>query len=133
MFLLENSCRYETIKDLCNADLAYDCAFFFDFRPFKRAGKGVLTAFRTDKGSQGPSFHKTLDSNRDISKSCKNLKEWIKIIADHEKVRTDRAHVMIAAAMLGKRVFYRSYKAFPHKVSGIAEFSLKGFTVERET
>jgi exopolysaccharide biosynthesis predicted pyruvyltransferase EpsI len=115
---------YRLIRGLCDAELAHDCAFFFDYRPYRRRGSGLLVAFRTDAEST-----QTLvpEANRDVSVTCTNLGEWIGTIAAHEEVYTDRAHVMVAAAMLGKRVRYRSSSY--HKVPAIAEWALRGLPV----
>jgi len=116
---------FRQIQDLCRADLAHDCALFFDYAPYRRRGKGVLQAFRTDReGLPLP----VPPGNEDISTSCESLDEWLWKIARCEEVHTDRAHVTIAAAMLGKRVHYRPSNY--HKVPSIIEFSLGGFPVE---
>ena len=117
---------YRQIRDLCNADLTHDCALYFDYRPYRRPGRGVLNAFRTDR--EGLPFTLPLDNN-DVSVTCKSLDEWLWTISRHEVVQTDRAHVTIAAAMLGKRVRYRPSNY--HKVPGIIDFSLQGLPVER--
>jgi hypothetical protein len=44
-------------------------------------------------------------------------------------VKTDRAHVMIAAALLGKVVDY--WTSSYHKVPSIADYALKAFPVRR--
>ena len=118
---------YRQLRELCKTDIAHDCAFFFDFRPYRRRGKGLLTAYRTD--AESASGGQTPPGNNDISRSCDSLDQWLWTIARHEVVETDRAHVMIAAAMLGKKVRYRpsSY----HKVPAIAEYALESFPVER--
>ena len=121
---------YRQIRDLCDAGIAHDCAFYFDFEPYRRRGEGRLIAYRTDResargGEQLPR------RNNDISKTCQSLDEWLWTISRHGTVETDRAHVMIAAAMLGKRVEYSATTY--HKVPAIAEFSLKGFPVHRST
>lgn len=115
---------YKLIKNLCHAELAYDCAFFYDFQPYKRPGTGTLNAFREDpeRNTTG-----TPPGNNDISSTCRSLGQWFDILAKHETIRTDRAHVMVAGAMLGKKVYYGS--SYYHKVPAIAEFSLKGFPV----
>jgi hypothetical protein len=113
------------IKGLCRADIAHDCAFFFEHGPYRRSGDGVLHAFRTDRDARP--FILPPDNN-DISRTCESLDEWLWTIARHEIVRTDRAHVTIAAALLGKKVEYRSSRY--HKVPGIVEFSLKPYSVE---
>jgi GT2 family glycosyltransferase len=116
---------WRQIRGLCDARLAHDCAFFFDFTPFMAAGEGVLHAYRTDRESSA-SFPLPAD-NVDISDVCPALAPWLERLARAAEVRTDRAHVMIAAALLGKRVEYRA-SAY-HKVPGIAEFALAGFPV----
>lgn len=118
---------YRLIKDICRADYAYDCAFFFDFDPYRRPGQGTLHAYRTDQDS---AFKQVPPDNNDISLTCADLNQWLEMIAAYETVKTDRAHVMIAAAMLGKKVLYRPNKY--HKVRGIARFSLGEFDVTEE-
>jgi exopolysaccharide biosynthesis predicted pyruvyltransferase EpsI len=127
LFFTREQVSYRMLQGVCEVDIAHDCAFFFDFGPYKHRGEGLLTTFRTDaesayEGAVPP-------NNDDISISCESLDEWLWTIARHGTVETDRAHVMIAAAMLGKKVKYRpgSY----HKVPAIAEYALKGFPVER--
>lgn len=117
---------HRQIRDLCQADIAHDCAFFFDFKPYAQAGEGVLTAFRTDEESAFPTVP---ENNQDISVTCHNLEEWLKIIARHEIIRTDRAHVTIAGALLGKRVDYLASSY--HKVPAIVDYSLRDFPVSR--
>jgi GT2 family glycosyltransferase len=118
---------YGRIRSLCDARIAHDCAFFFDFSPYARAGEGTLNAFRTDREALGAGALPA--GNIDISATATSLEEWLRTIAEHELVRTDRAHVMIAAALLGKRVEYRpsSY----HKLPALAEFGLDGYPVVR--
>lgn len=118
---------YRQLQELCKTDIAHDCAFFFDFGPYRRRGKGLLTAYRTD--AESTSHGETPPGNNDVSVSCKSLDEWLWTIARHEVVETDRAHVMIAAAMLGKKVRYHASNY--HKVPAIAEYTLEGFPVER--
>jgi exopolysaccharide biosynthesis predicted pyruvyltransferase EpsI len=115
---------YEQVRNLCRAELAHDTAFFFDFTPYRRHGQGTLTAFRTDPEARSPSVPM---GNNDISASCDSLDQWLWMIARHELVLTDRAHVMIAAAMLGKGVRYGVSNY--HKVQAIVDFALKRFPV----
>ena len=117
---------YGMIRDLCAADLAHDCAFFFDFEPYRQAGQGVLTAFRTDQES---AFASVPRGNNDVSATCHDLEDWLHTIARHELVRTDRAHVTIAAALLGKRVEYLASSY--HKVPAIIDYGLRGLPVTR--
>jgi exopolysaccharide biosynthesis predicted pyruvyltransferase EpsI len=118
---------YRQLRELCRAELAHDCAFFFDFGPYGHHGEGLLRAYRTD--AESASGGQVPPENNDISRTCDSLDQWLWTIARHEVVETDRAHVMIAAAMLGKRVGFRpsSY----HKVPAIAEYALEGFPIER--
>lgn len=105
-------------------EVALDTAFFFDFRPYVRSGSGPLSAMRTDHASMLPAEH-IAPNNEDISRTVATMDEWLWRIAAHDEVETDRAHVVIAAAMLGKRV--RWHPTDDHKVPGIVEYSLRGF------
>lgn len=115
---------YEQIRSLCRAELAHDTAFFFDFEPYRRPGRGTLLAFRTDRESLANSVP---PGNLDLSVACESLDEFLWRIARHDMVQTDRAHVVIAAALLGKEVRYApsSY----HKLPGLAASSLRGYKV----
>ena len=117
---------FDTISRLCDAKLAHDCAFFFDYRPYLRHGEGCLVAYRIDEESVRSVVP---EGNHDISKSCSSLDEWLWTIARHAVVKTDRAHVMIAAALLGKAVDYSTSSY--HKVPSIADYALKSFPVRR--
>jgi GT2 family glycosyltransferase len=118
---------YRQIRTVCDARLAHDASFFFDFSPWRREGRGVLNAWRTDRESSGR--HALPARNVDISAACESLDEWLWTIARHALVRTDRAHVLIAGALLGKTVEYRASSY--HKVPEIAAFALGGFPVRR--
>jgi GT2 family glycosyltransferase len=118
---------YRQIRTVCDARLAHDASFFFDFSPWRREGRGVLNAWRTDRESSGR--HALPAGNVDISVACESLDEWLWTIARHALVRTDRAHVLVAAALLGKTVEYRASSY--HKVPEIAAFALGGFPVIR--
>ena len=110
---------YRQIHSLCQADLAHDCAFYFNFEPYRRLGHGTLVACRTDDES---ALNRLPADNDDLSHTCETLDEFLWTIARHQLIRTDRAHVMIAAAMLGKQVEY--WPSNYHKVPALAEFSL---------
>jgi exopolysaccharide biosynthesis predicted pyruvyltransferase EpsI len=125
-FFARELVSYEQIRSICRAELAHDCAFFFDFRPYRIQGGGLLTSFRTDRESVGLPLP---PENNDLSLTCETLDEWLRTIARYEVVHTDRAHVMIAAAMLGKHVRFRSSNY--HKIPGIAEFSLRSLPVRK--
>jgi GT2 family glycosyltransferase len=84
-----------------------------------------LNAYRTDRESASR-FPLPAD-NRDISIACQSLDEWLWTIARHALIRTDRAHVMIAGALLGRIVEYRP-SAY-HKLPALAEWALADFPV----
>jgi GT2 family glycosyltransferase/exopolysaccharide biosynthesis predicted pyruvyltransferase EpsI len=119
---------YQQIRSVCQAEIAHDCAFFFDYSPFSRPGQGTLTAYRSDKESAAGAAP---EGNNDISVSCESLDQWLWTIARYQTVKTDRAHVMIAAALLGKQVHYKASSY--HKVPSIAGYSLKDYPVFPET
>jgi hypothetical protein len=124
LFFAREHVSYELIRTLCRAGLAHDTAFFYDFEPYRRSGRGTLLAFRTD----GEALTKSVPpGNLDLSVGCESLDEFLWAIARHELVQTDRAHVMIAAALLGKEV--RFAPSSYHKLPGLAASSLQGFPV----
>ena len=90
------------LVSLCDVRLAHDCAFFFDLARWRRDGSGTLNAFRTDPEATG--LRALAPDNEDISATAPDLEAWLNRIAEHDLIRTDRAHVMIAAALMGKRV-----------------------------
>jgi GT2 family glycosyltransferase len=94
---------FRRIAPLCRARLAPDCAFLNDLSGYRAAGSGTLNAFRTDRQR---SLAKPPDGNDDISVTLPDLETWLATIERHASVRTDRAHVMIAAALMGKEVEY---------------------------
>jgi len=96
---------FRLISGLCDARLAHDCAFYFDYSPYReRVAEGTLMAMRTDAERLGNGA--LPDGNDDISRTRATLEEWLDAIAAHERVVTDRAHVMIAAALMGREVEY---------------------------
>ncbi|HEV7484850.1 MAG TPA: glycosyltransferase [Thermoanaerobaculia bacterium] len=116
---------YRQIETLCDAHLALDTAFFFDFAGYIVPGSGVLHAYRGDAEASGHSpVHR---DNLDISTALGSLDEWLWAIARAAEVHTDRAHVMIAAAMLGKQV--EIHPSTSHKVMAIADYALMDFDV----
>ena len=60
--------------------------------------------------------------NEDISLTIPDIDRWLRKIARYRDIITDRAHVMIAAAMLGRKVIPNSNNY--HKVIAIWEHSL---------
>jgi len=118
----------EEIRGLCEARLAHDASFFFDFGPFRRTGRGTLEAFRTDREAAGRI--PLPPGNVDVSAAASSLDEWLHTLARHERIRTDRAHVLIAGALLGKEVEWAA--SATHKLPAIAAFALEGrFDVRR--
>lgn len=117
LFFARERISYEQIRDLCRAELVHDCAFFFDYSPYMRAGEGALYAYRTDEEAVPRAPHPL---SQDISMTCEDLDEFLWLIARHEVVHTDRAHIMIAAANLGKRVYFLPSNY--HKVPALAEW-----------
>ncbi len=116
---------YRQIRDLCRAELAHDGAFFFDFSPYEGEGSGRLDCFRSDPESSG--WIPRPVGNDDLSARCNSLDEWLWQIARFREIRTDRAHVMIAGALLGKKIEYAA--TVYHKIPSIAEYALAGFDV----
>lgn len=119
---------YRQISGICDADLAHDCAFFADLSRYARIeGAGELNVFRVDDESSGMIDPPT--GNSDISESAVSIDDWLATIAAHRTINTDRAHVMIAGALLGKRVQYLPCSYF--KVDAIAESCLTDLDVSR--
>ncbi|MBI2692533.1 MAG: polysaccharide pyruvyl transferase family protein [Solirubrobacterales bacterium] len=116
---------FEQIRELCQARLAHDCAFFADFSRYDAPGEGELNAFRVDGERLG--IRAIPADNVDISDEAESLDDWLRTIERHAVINTDRAHVMIAAAMLGKAVRYAPGSYF--KVEALAEFALGDFDV----
>jgi hypothetical protein len=115
---------FEQIRDLCEAEVACDTAFFFDFNAYDRPGHGTLLAFRTDGEALTPAVPA---GNNDIAITCESLDEFLWTIARHAVINTDRAHVMIAAALLGKEVHFTSSNY--HKVPALAASSLSQYSI----
>ena len=113
------------LVSLCDVRLAHDCAFFFDLARWRRDGSGTLNAFRTDPEATG--LRALAPDNEDISATAPDLEAWLNRIAEHDLIRTDRAHVMIAAALMGKRVEF--LPSAYHKLPAIAEFALSDYPV----
>ena len=64
IFARENV-SFNLIRDLCRAELALDCAFFFDFGPYRNVvGEGRLSAFRTDGEAAGGGFRRETTTSR---------------------------------------------------------------------
>lgn len=118
-----------------NIYIDHDLSLYLDYRNWKSEGRGTLIAFRTNNsntewGFQAKKRFYNISAQLLRSRDCMDVshgnalegEKLLSIITQYRKVITDRAHVAIAAAYLGKetRIFPGSY----HKVKGIYEFSL---------
>ncbi len=109
------------VGDDARVHLDHDLAFSFDYGRWDERGAGTLDAFRGDVESLGLPLP---EGNLDISTlgSSGHGEVLPRLLQHVAVVRTDRAHVMICAALLGKEthVYPNDY----HKVRGIYEYSL---------
>lgn len=94
---------YRRIADLCDARLAHHTSFFFDFTPYRGTGSGLLEAFRSEEEKSVVPDGAQPDGG---SAQGSELEEWLRLIASHETIRTDRVPTMIAGALMGKQVEY---------------------------
>ena len=118
---------FEAIAGLCRARAAHDCAFFCDFAAYRAEGAGTLNAFRADR--EAPRDELLVEDNEDISITRESLAAWLEVIARHALVRTDRAQVMIAAALMGKEVEFAPSNY--QELESIADGYLRGFGVRQ--
>ena len=106
-----------------NIFLEHDLAFQIDVSPWKKEGKGEVNCFRTDNESR---LWRVPKPNFDISNMGREYHHTLlllDLLANFETINTDRLHVTIAGALLGKkvRVFDNSY----HKNRSMYEYSLR--------
>jgi len=104
--------------------LWHDCAFYNQFS-LVSPGKGTLNAFRLDKESV---LEILPEPNMDLSYhgyATKPLDEIVDALQRYEQINTDRLHIAICAALLGKqvRLFPNSY----YKNKAVYDYSLKRF------
>lgn len=124
IFMAREKVSYSLMKDHCNVRLAHDHAFHFNYgMPYPIKGSGTLYAYRRDAESAGLTGIPI--ENIDISLQCTTLMDWLITIDRYETIYTDRAHVLIAAAMMGKKVFW--WESNYHKIPAIVLFSLSEF------
>jgi hypothetical protein len=126
VFARENK-SYEDIRKFRQVSLAHDMAFFFNYEPWKQKGSGTLVAYRTPGLAESTELGK-IPVSYDISRHAKSFRDWLEIISNHKTIYTDRLHVMIAAALMGKEVIYSSSAYF--KIDAVAEF-LGGYNVRK--
>ncbi len=116
------------IQDRCCAFFCPDMAFWNDASGYDSPSEELLNAFRTDVESLGM-FRRYCD-NRDLSAerdATGNPRQFFAELAKYSAVRTDRVHVAIAAAMLGRKVTL--YPNAYHKNAAIFRSSLSRFHV----
>lgn len=118
---------FEQIRGVCSAELAHDAAFFADLTDFTAPGRGLLNAFRSDTARNPLTLPPP--GNNDISATAGSLDAWLAEIERHAEIHTDRAHVMIAGALMGKRVRWLPDNYF--KVQSLAESTLGEYDVAR--
>lgn len=112
-----------------SCELTPDLAFTQDFTPWKRPGTGTLRCFRGDIES-ATNFRPA--DNDDISLRAHDswtpgncgraAHAFIRTIADYETIHTDRLHVGIVAALLGKETHL--YTGVDHKIAEVHALSL---------
>ena len=104
--------------------LDHDMAFHNDVTAWKGAGIGEVNCFRTDSESAGKMIP---ERNFDISDMGGDAHKTVilDVVKNFESVNTDRLHVGVAGALLGKQVllFVNNY----HKNRSVFEYSLKRF------
>jgi hypothetical protein len=95
------------------------------------SAQGMLLVLRGDKGS--PLVKRSLQPNPaindDISSSSISVDRWLDRIAAAEAVVTDRLHVAVAAALLGKKLFI--IDPYDNKLSSYLAFAFGDSFAER--
>lgn len=117
--------RFQSQDVLPNAPFCHDMAFYLELES-KGQGRGEGWLFREDvEAPKGQVLHKT---NRDISKLGKAhtpIGGFIEAIDPFETIHTNRLHVGIASALLGKKVNLYANDYF--KIRAIYESSIKPY------
>jgi len=91
----------------------HDTAFEFDYSKWMKRSQGVLNAFRDDKESSAIQLP---IGNQDVSAGPDSQwKELLDIISQYSIVHTNRAHVSIAAALMGKETHIYPSSYFKQK------------------
>lgn len=112
-----------------NIYLWNDCAFYNNFQDYKNEvidKSKILNAFREDVESMNKNIP---EDNDDISKNGwarMPLDDFLNKIRNVYSVNTDRLHVAITSALLGKNVKFYSNSYFKNKA--VYEYSLKKFS-----
>lgn len=114
--------------------LWHDCAFYNTF-PKPPVGVGILNAFRKDKESI---LDRIPNANNDLSYNgyaTKPLEELINYLKQYEEINTDRLHIAICAALLGKKVnlfpnsYYKNKAVFDYSMSNFSNVSFKDLPI----
>lgn len=106
-----------------NLRIDHDLAFFVDYSKLKKAGgKGTLISLRTDGEKVKTWKWQKVAVDIALGPHFKYM-EMIDTINKYNRIVTDRAHVSISSAMLGKEVHILPNNY--HKVRGIYEYSMK--------
>ena len=123
-------CREQTSYDAArqlapqpeNIFLDHDLAFEVDVSPWKKAGQGELNCFRSDNESR---LGRVPQPNFDISNMGREFHHTLLLdmLANFETIHTDRLHVTIAGAMLGKKVCV--FEGTYHKIRSVYDYSLR--------
>jgi exopolysaccharide biosynthesis predicted pyruvyltransferase EpsI len=127
-FMAREEISYMFIRNFCDSVLSHDHAFHLDYSPYYAEGKETLYSYRKD--AERAEQIDLPAHNIDTSILPIPLRVWLLILSSYETVYTDRAHVMIASAMLGKTVHYRASNY--HKIPAIVDYSLREFPVYPE-
>lgn len=112
------------IKNKRNVKLDHDTALHFNYDIYKKNGKGRIYSYRRDREAKKKWFghDKSIDASYGTSHTYRKM---IEIISNYHTVVTDRAHIMILAAKLGKKTHVLPSNYF--KIKGIYEYSLKNY------
>lgn len=115
---------YDLVQDcIRRKDTVYldmDLAFYVDYSRWQRKGGGIAKSFRTDEEAPLAQLD---EDNIDLSQGDETMGEaLLKDISAFYEIHTNRAHVAIAAALMGKQTHL--YPSTYHKQKGIYEYSL---------
>ncbi len=105
-----------------NIGLSEDLAFFYDYSPWmEKQASGTLVCFRTDSDTAQAALPRC---SIDVSRYGDKHDAWplMYCVSLFEEVHTDRMHVGIVAAKLGKRTYY--YDNNYHKIRATYEHSM---------
>ena len=131
----------KSLANVPDADFCHDMAFFLD-PPKIKATKKIGNFFRTDSERSGNI--RVPRDNLDISRKGKfytPVEGFFHAIGNYEVVRTDRLHVAIAGALLGRNVqffanrYFKNYSVYCSSMKELypnVEFSSDGGVVAPE-